>query len=87
MAYDEELTAEKTLTLQVGADEVFMLATITILTTGLETIWANRQIKKVTTLYMMRTELECAISIKRRSRSKAIRESANIMQNILNNFF
>ena len=47
MVYDASLTAEKSLTLQVTADEVFMLATITILTTGLETIWANRQLKKV----------------------------------------
>ena len=87
MAYDAELTAEKSLTLQVRADEVFVLATITILTTGLETIWANRQMKKVTTQYMMRTELECAISIRRRSRNKITRESAAIMSNILRNFF
>ena len=87
MVYDAGLTAEKSLTLQVTADEVFMLATITILTTGLETIWANRQLKKVTTPFMIRAELECAVSIRRRSRNKIIREAGDIIHNILNNFF
>ena len=85
-AYATELTEEKTLTLQVKADEVFLLATITILTTGLESIWSNRQLKKVTTPYMIRADLECALSIKRRSRNKSIREAGNIISNVLNNF-
>ena len=51
------------------ADKVFSLATITILTTGLEIIWPNRQQKKTTTLFMVRAELECAVSISRRSRN------------------
>ena len=85
--YDTSLTAEKSLTLQVSADEAFMLATITILTTGLEIIWANRQLKKATTPHMIRAELECAISIKRRSRNRRIREAGDIIQNVLNNFF
>ena len=86
-SYDHDLTAEKCLSLQIRADEVFSLATITILTTGMETIWANRQQKKVTTLFMMRAELECAVSIKRRSRNRMIREAGEIVQNIVNNFF
>ena len=85
--YDNELTEERSLTLQVRADEVFMLATITILTTGLELIWANRLIKKTTSLYMMRAELECAVSIRRRSRNRKIREAGEIIQNIITNFF
>ena len=85
--YDTSLTAEKSLTLQVSADEAFMLATITILTTGLEIIWANRQLKKATTPHMIRAELECAVSIKRRSRNRRIREAGDIIQNVLNNFF
>ena len=47
------------LRLQVETDEVFSLATMTILTTGLETIWANRVEKKVTTMYEMRS---CCVS-------------------------
>ena len=87
MVYDTSLTADKSLTLQVSADEVFMLATITILTTGLEKIWANRQLKKTTTPHTMRAELECAVSIKRRSRNRRMREAGDIIQNMLNNFF
>jgi hypothetical protein len=86
-SYDQGLTADKCLSLQVRADEVFSLAILTILTTGMETIWANRQQKKVTTLFTMRAELECAVSIKRRSRNRKIREAGEIVQNILNNFF
>ena len=75
------------LRLQVETDEVFSLATMTILTTGLETIWANRLEKKVTTMYEMRSELESAVSIKRRSRDRRSREARNIIQNVINNFF
>ena len=42
-------TPEKILILQVKADEVYMVGTIAMITTGLETIWANRQVKKITT--------------------------------------
>ena len=75
------------LRLQVETDEVFSLATMTILITGLETIWANRVEKKVITLYEMRSELESAVSIKRRSRDRRIREAGNIIQNVIDNFF
>ena len=85
--YDTDLTPEKSLSLQVKDDEVFMLATLTIITTGLEAIWANRQVKKVTSLYTMRAQLECAVSIRRRSRNRKIREAWDIIQNILRNFF
>ena len=85
--YDEDLTPDKILSLQVKADEIYMMATIAMITTGLETIWANRQLKKITTGYMMRADLECAVSIRRRSRNRVIRESGDIMQNTLTNFF
>ena len=86
-SYDDQLTPEKALTLELRADEVFSLATITILSTGLEIIWANRQHKKITTMFMMRSELENAVSIRRRSRNRKIREAGEIIENILNNFF
>ena len=82
-SYDDQLTPKKSLSLQIRADEVFSLATITILTTGLEMIWANRQHKKVTTMFMMRAELECAVSIRRRSRNRLIREAGDVIENIL----
>ena len=47
---------EKILTLEVKADEVYMMATMAIITTGLETIWAKKQNMKSTTLYMLKAE-------------------------------
>ena len=76
-AYDRNLTAEKSLRLEVQTDEVFTLPTTSILSTGLLFIWENRKQRKKTTLYMMRAELESAVSIRRRSRLK----------NLINNFF
>ena len=57
-----------------------------LLATGLELIWQNRKIKKVTAVFDMRSELELAVSIRRRSRSRHIRESADIMQNMITIF-
>ena len=54
--YDENVTPEKILTLEVKADEVYMMATMAIITTGLETIWAKKQNMKSTTLYMLKAE-------------------------------
>ena len=67
-----ELSPHKILTLQVKADEELMLPTMTILSSGLETIWSNRQVKKGTTLFNTRIELECAVSIKRRSKKEKL---------------
>ena len=47
--YDEDLTPDKILTLKVKADEIYMMGTIAMITTGLETTWANRKLKKITT--------------------------------------
>ena len=41
--YDHELTPERSLRLKVKADEVFSLPVISIIATGLQTIWNNRQ--------------------------------------------
>ena len=46
---DEVLTPEKILTLQVKAGEVCMVGKIAMITTGLGTIWVNRQVKMITT--------------------------------------
>ena len=85
-AYDQNLTIEKALRLEIVADETFLLPTVAILATGLEYIWENRKIRKTTTLFMMRAELEAAVSIRRRSRLRRIREAGDIMFNMINNF-
>ena len=86
-AYDQNLTIEKALRLEIVADETFLLPTVAILATGLEYIWENRKIRKTTTLFMMRAELEAAVSIRRRSRLRRIREAGDIMFIMINNFF
>ena len=85
--YDGDVTPEKILTLEVKPEEIYMMATMAMITTGLETIWANRQLKKSTTVHMMRADLELAVSIRRRSRNRKIREAEDIIQNTLTNFF
>ena len=86
-SYDRGLTQERALRLELVADDPFLLASTTILAVGLSFIWENRKMKKTTPLYLMRAELEKAISIRRRSRLRRVKETAEIMENILDNFF
>ena len=86
-SYDSNLTDQKCLRLELAADEPFLLASTSLLATGLEFVWENRKLKKRTSPHSMRTELEAAVSIRRRARSRKLREAAEIMNNILNNFF
>ena len=86
-SYDRAATGVRSLRLELTADDPFLLPCTALLATGLELIWENRKFKKATTVFEMRSELELAVSIRRRSRSRQIRESADIMQNILTNFF
>ena len=85
-SYDRTLTETKMLRVELDTDEPFLLASVYILATGLEFIWENRKVRKRTSLYVMRAELEAAISIRRRSRLRTIRESADIMKNMIDNF-
>ena len=86
-SYDRGLIQERALRLELVADDPFLLASITILAIGLSFIWENRKLKKITPLHLMRAELETAISIRRRSRLRSVKETAGIMENILDNFF
>ena len=81
------MTEEECLRLELKTDDPFQLASTVILATGLKYIWENRKQKKPTAVLSMRTELEMATSIRRRSRSRPIKEAGNIMFNVLNNFF
>ena len=85
-SYDRGLTEAKSLRLELEPDEPFLLASVSLLASGLELIWDNRKLKKNTALYTMRAELENAISIKRRSRLRKVREASEIMQNMINTF-
>ena len=66
---------------------VSLIECAAILAIGLELIWDNRKLEKTTTHFDMRSELELAVSIRRRSWSKRIKESAEIMENIIAIFF
>ena len=85
-SYARDIDETKAIRLEVNVDEPFLLPAISLLSTGLQLIWDNRRLRKQTTLYTMRAELESSISIKRRSRLARIREAANIMQNMVENF-
>ena len=85
-SYARDLNEERALRLEFTSDEPFLLASVSILATGLEFIWENRKLRKSTTLFTMRAELESSISIKRRFRLSRVREAARIMQNMVENF-
>ena len=75
------------LRLELTAEDPFRLPSAALLAVGLEYIWERRKLKKKTRPYEMRTELELAVSIRRKARSKKILESAEIMNNMIINFF
>ena len=85
-SYDSSLSQVKSLRLELTADEPFLLASISLLASGLQLIWENRRVKKSTALYMMRADLENSVTIKRKSRLKKVRETAGIMSNMIVNF-
>ena len=68
-------------------NECFLLPSVVLLATGLQYIWEKRKQKVATPLFLMRAELEAAVSLRIKSSSKWIKESAIIMENMINNFF
>ena len=86
-SYDRSLTTEKALRLELKGDECFLLPSVVLLASGLQYIWENRKQKVATPLFQMRAELEAAVTLRRKSSSKRIKESASIMENMINNFF
>ena len=74
-SYDSILSEAKLLRLEIKTDEPFLVATASVVSSGLKLIWESLRIKKRTTIYTMRAELESAISIKRRSRLRRVREA------------
>ena len=85
--YDGNISEENSLRLELSAVDPFLLPSVAILATGLELIWERRKMKKSTTNSQTRSELEFSVSIRRKSRSRMIKESANIMDNMITNFF
>ena len=86
-SYDNSLSTAKALRLELSGDECFLLSSIVLLATGLQFIWENRKQKLATTLFLMRAELEAAVTLRRKSSNRRIKEAASIMENMINNFF
>lgn len=86
-SYDSTLSEAKLLRLEIKTDEPFLVATASVVSSGLKLIWESLRIKKRTTIYTMRAELESAISIKRRSRLRKFREAGDIIENMIDNNF
>ena len=84
--YDRTLSDIKLLRLELSTDEPFLLASVSLVSCGLKLIWESRKIKKRTSLFDMRAELESAITIKRKSRLRKVREAGSIMKNMIENF-
>ena len=74
------------LKLQVYTEQIYELPTVIVMYSGLHNIWKNRRDRRATRLYDIRAELECIIQTLRKSRSKKLRESGNIISNTLENF-
>ena len=84
--YDSSLNEEMVLKLQVHTDPLYELPTVIVLYSGLHLIWKNRSDRRATKLYDIRAELECIVQTLRKSRSRKLRESGNIIINTLENF-
>jgi hypothetical protein len=57
-SYDSDLDEIRCLRLDIRANDPFTPPTIMVLATGLSFIWANRELKKTSTLWAMRAELK-----------------------------
>ena len=84
--YIRNISAERALRLELAADECFILPSLIIIAVGLEYIWENRKQKLATPLFLMRAELEAAVSLRMESINKYDSEAANIMCNMIVNF-
>ena len=78
-SYDSDLDEIRSLRLDIRANDPFTLPTIMVLATGLSFIWANRKLKKITTVWAMRAELEARVQLLRRCRTRILREAGNIL--------
>ena len=84
--YDKNITKERALLLNINTDPLYELPSTLTLCTGLEFIWRSRQDKKAATLYKTRAEIECLISLLRRSRIRALKEAGDMVLNTITNF-
>ena len=81
--YAVSLTPAGSLRLEVEVQEPFSLPKVTILATGFEHIWSNRQKSVSTSEASMRAELQARAELLRQARGRRLREAGAILPNIL----
>ena len=85
--YDNKISAERALLFNLDIrDPIYELSTVLVLYTGLFYIWRNRTKRKGTAQYQIRAEIECLISLLRRSRLRRLREAGDIIEYTMSNF-
>ena len=85
--YDSSITPTKALMFDITTrDNIYELPVTLVLSTGLHFIWENRINKKGTTVFGIRSEIECLISLLRRSRTQKLKEAGEMIGNTLENF-
>ena len=80
--YAGSLTSEGSLRLEVDIQDPFSLPTVTILATGIDHIWSNRQTSVATSEASMRAELQARAELLRQARGRRLREAGAILANI-----
>ena len=84
--YDNNITKEKMVQLQINCEALYELPTTLVVCSGLELIWRNRHARKETRLYDIRAELECLVLLLtlRKARPRKLREASSMINNTLN---
>ena len=85
--YAPALTEEGSLRLEVIAEDPFALPTITLISTGLQLIWKNRQKSCNTSVANMKAEMEARGGLLRAAQGRRLREAGAIMANIIHSCF
>ena len=86
-SYSDNDDEENYLRLNIGADDPFSLPTVILLAKGCGLVWSNRKLRKETSKYEMRAELEARVQLLRKCRSSRLREAGDIITNMIENFF
>ena len=68
------------------SDTLYKLPVMLVLCTGMNYICENRLKKKGTSIFQIRSEIECLISLLRRSRRRLLKEAGEMINNMLVNF-
>ena len=84
--FDASINEDRALLFNIACDPLYELPVLLTLSWGMFFIWKNRTKKKSTNLYQIRAEIECMISLLRRSRASKLREAGDMVANTIANF-